>query len=225
MLYDSQADTLASQGEQLSSRRAYQQALGAHTEAAKEYQHAAQATGDTAAAKALLLQRDIQLKLASEVQRKLERGRTTKPAVIVNVEPNARLSSATKAPGSYPSSYQDTVPLEAAESAANYRYNGSTMRNAAARNSGRTTTVIQPITTSLQHHLQNANSRINAGLVTAPRDRIDSSTLAESRYSRKSNSPTQSQISHSIPNHSGESARVGSSVEESYYLMKHDVSF
>lgn len=57
----------------------------------------------------------------------------------------------------------------------------------------------------------------------APRDRIDASTMADSRYSRRSNSPSQSQISQGVP-HSGAESIKTSSVEESYYLMNTDVS-
>lgn len=218
-----QADTLASQAEQLSSRRAYQQAHGAHTEAAKQYQLAAHATGDTGAAKALLLQRDKQLKLANEVLRKLERGKS-KPAISTTSTAASSAPGQSNVPGAAPqsigtgathgSSYAHRAHYSGIGSPNHINHGGNAGQPPHRRNGQ-----AMPSLSLQQNHYGNS-TRIGAGAFM-PRDRIDASTMADSRYSRKSNSPSQSQISHSIPQ-SGESVKT-SSVEESYYLMNTDV--
>ncbi|KAK9894344.1 hypothetical protein P389DRAFT_197642 [Cystobasidium minutum MCA 4210] len=206
------ADTFASQGEQLASRRAYQQAHQAHAEAAKQYQLAAQATGDTGAAKALLLQRDKQLKLAGDVLRKLERGKT-KPVI----QPSSTTNAASHAGADMRSHSASTAqkPYTGLSSPVGAHHQGNAYR--------RTLQPQQPITAVSNTLSYNPATRQlgSNGAFIRDSNRIDASTtMADSRYSRKSNSPSQSQISHSIP-HSGESAKA-SSVEESYYLMNTD---
>lgn len=183
-------------------------------------------TSDTGAAKALLLQRDKQLKLASEALRKLERGKS-KPASTASTPATASAAATTTSQPSNSSRSQAAAstsayrPYAGANSPVGHHHHGPAYR--------RTTTMQQqqqrPITSVYQPYnpaRMGSNGNGNTGAFIPPRDRIDaSSTLADSRYSRKSNSPSQSQISQSIPM-SGESAKT-SSVEESYYLMNTDV--
>jgi hypothetical protein len=175
------------------------------------------------AAKALLLQRDRQLKCAKEVQQKLERGRS-KPVVSS--------SSTATTPTTH-------APLTAMTA-------GLSISNPVGRPYGTLSSPLghphQPQASSSHHGmpyrqpivgLQQYNhpaGRLPPGGAThhspfIPRDRIDASNanMADSRYSRKSNSPSQSQISSSLPHSGGESGKT-SSVEESYYLMNTEVS-
>ena len=180
---------LAAQGEQLSSRKAYQQAMTAHGEAAKNYQIAAQATSDKTAAKALLLQRDKQLKLASEVQRKL----------------HTRNTSASK-----------PVPTHTS-AVARERELGTSRRSTSSMPNPSVTTqyAMPPSPATPLHRFTSSTSMYN------PRGKVDASMMAESHYSRRSNSPSASQISSAVPA-SGDSGRTGG-VEESYYLLNNDV--
>lgn len=220
IIWNLQADTLASQGEQLSSRRAYQQAHRAHSEAAEQYQLAAQATGDTMAAKALLLQRDRQLKCAKEVLQKLERGRS-KPVVSSST---ATTTTSTTAQG--PLSAM-TAGLSIANSPGRAYGTLNSHPHQPQASSSHGMPYRQPIV-GLQQYNHPAG-RLPAGGTNytpfIPRERIDASTnnMTDSRYSRKSNSPSQSQISSGLPHSAGESAKA-SSVEESYYLMNTEVS-
>lgn len=176
------ADTFAAQAEQLSSRKAYSQAVIAHQEAARNFQLAAVATSDTSAAKALLLQRDAQLKLAGEVQKKLSSGSSSSNNHARHVAP---VKSARDK--------ERMLPKRA-----------------------------MPGSMVLSHQSPQVPQRLSMGLSSySPRDRIDASMMSDSRVSRKSTSPSASQISTVNP-HSGDSGK-SSSVEESYYLLKNDV--
>jgi len=164
------------------------------------------------------LQRDKQLKLANEVQRKLERGRSKPAATPLTTTANEHDSPAmTIASNSAP-----PTRAYAGLSSPHGQPASSSHGLAYRRNTGGL-----PITTmtGLQqyNHPAAAGRLVGTGTFT-PRDRIDASTtMADSRYSRKSNSPSQSQISTSVPRSGGESVKT-SSVEESYYLMNTDVS-
>jgi len=175
-----QADTLASQGESLTEKRAFQQALTAHNEAARNYQLAAQATLDTGAAKVLLLQRDKQLRLAATVSRKLQE-RSTIPSH------NEKKSSASNSNSQSRESPAKRLPLQYAN--------------------------------------RSPQIPVPAGTSYSPRDRlVDASMMADSRYSRRSSSPSASIMSSAHPP-SGESGRTIGSAEESFYLMRNEVHY
>lgn len=200
------ADTLASQGEQLASRKAYQQAYTAHTEAARNYQVAAQATSDTTAAKALLMQRDKQLRLAGEVKRKLE----SKGSSAQRGMPQQAPTTGYAVKDRERDLYARRVQHQAAGGAT-----GSVASN--------------PYGTGFSPSHRMGSSSVYASHYT-PRERLpdtSSSTMADSRISRKSSSPSASQISSSVAPYSSSgdsSRRPPDSVEESYYLLRNEVS-
>lgn len=191
---------MAAKGEQLTARRAYQQGLDAHTEAAKQFQIAAQATSDITAAKALLLQRDQQLKLVQEVQRKVDRGkdhaaRSSAPTPQRYGPPGSPRSRETVTARQQSQPLHGANPIERLPGAAKY---------AAAGNVARQSSLTQSY---------------------APRERVEASMMADSRYSRRSNSPSQSMMSTATPYHGSSAQGSGSSgVEESYYLLRSEVS-
>lgn len=232
-----QADQLAAQGEQLASRRAFQQAVTAHTASARQYQAAAQAISDLGAAKALLLQRDRQLKLAADSQRKLTSSAGTVTAkgaqltrrddhgaasgrpisVVAGRAGPSGLPTQGGAAVSIPARRQPGVPSSPSSPASNVHALSSTASgyNGLYR---QTTSYVPPSRSVI--------------------DRIDSSvaTMADSRYSRQpgvlhtgfgNSSPSASTISSSTyapsrgTNSSDESGKA-SGVEESYYLMRND---
>lgn len=179
------ADTYAAQAEQLASRKAYSQAVIAHQEAARNFQLAAVATSETSAAKALLLQRDAQLRFAGEAQKKLsERGSSASAATRTN---------GARHPPNHAARERERMPALRAMP-------GS---------------MVMPQNPAPQRLAMNLSSY-------NPRDRVDMSMMSDSRVSRKSTSPTASQISSIMP-HSANDSGKSSSVEESYYLLKNDV--
>lgn len=233
-----QADQLAAQGEQLASRRAYQQAVTAHTASARQYQAAAQAIADLGAAKALLLQRDRQLKLAADCQRKLTS--TAGPATTRGA-PSARRDDQILGSGRGP------VNVVAGRAGATgLASRGATPGPSARGQPGGPASPSSPgaahaSTSTSTAAAYNGSYRQTASYAPPSRsvvDRIDASvaTMADSRYSRHlgaahagfgNGSPTASTISSSTyapsrGTNSGDESGKASGVEESYYLMRND---